>query len=152
MSERTVAGAVLTLLGLVVLVEARRLAGLREEMVAGATVGDDTFPWIIGGALLVLGLYALLVARWPAPKVTFPAGAGRRQLLSSVGALAAYYVLTPYLGYTVSTLVVSTGLYRGIGSYRWPVASLIGCLTTGALYLVFRVLLHEPLPTGWFGV
>src|SRR5262245_30505250 len=120
----------LTLLGLVVLVEARRLAALREEMVAGAIVGDDTFPWVIGGALLILGMYALLAARWPATRVSFPGGAERRQLITSVGALVAYYVLTPYLGYTVSTLLVSTGLYRAMGSYRWPVAALIGGVTT----------------------
>jgi putative tricarboxylic transport membrane protein len=151
LSERTVAGAVLTLLGFVVLIEARRLAALREDMVAGATVGDDTFPWIIGGALLVLGVYALLAARWPAAHASFPGGTERRQLLASIGALTGYYILTPYLGYTVSTLAVSTGLYRAMGSYRWPTAALIGCITTGALYLIFRVWLQEPLPTGWVG-
>ena len=152
MNERTVSGAVLALLGVVVVVEARRLAALREDMVAGAVVGDDTFPWIIGGSLLVLGLYVLFVARWSVTQVDFPTGAARRQLLSTVGALAAYYVVTPYLGYTVSTLVVSTGLYRAMGSYRWPVALLIGSVTTVALYLMFRVWLHEPLPTGWIGI
>jgi hypothetical protein len=30
-------------------------------------------------------------------------------------------------------------------------ALLIGGLTTGALYLMFRVWLLEPLPTGWVG-
>ena len=152
MNERRVTGAVLVLLGAVAVIEARRLAALREEMVAGAVVGDDTFPWIIGGSFIILGLYALFVARWPVTHVSFPTGVERRQLLSSVGALAAYYVITPYLGYTLGTLVVSTGLFRGMGSYRWPVALLIGCVTTGALYLMFRVLLHEPLPTGWVGI
>ena len=58
------------------------------------------------------------------------------------------WVSTEALG----TLVVSTGLYRAMGRYRWPVALLIGCVTTGALYLMFRVWLHEPLPTGWVGI
>jgi len=151
-NERRVTGGVLVLLGAVALLEARRLAALREEMVAGAVVGDDTFPWIIGASFLLLGLYALFVARWPVTYVSFPTGAERRQLLTSAGVLAAYYVITPYLGYTLSTLVVSTGLYRAMGSYRWPVALLIGCVTTGALYLMFRVWLHEPLPTGWVGI
>jgi putative tricarboxylic transport membrane protein len=151
-NERRVAGGVLTLLGAIALVEARRLTALREEMVAGAVVGDDTFPWIVGGSLLLLGLYALFLARWPPARVTVPTGPARRQLVACVGALAAYYVVTPYLGYTLGTLVVSTGLYRVMGGYRWPVALLIGTLTTGALYLLFRVWLHEPLPTGWVGI
>ena len=46
-NEQRVAGVILVLLGAVSLAEARWLAGLREEMVAGAVVGDDTFAWII---------------------------------------------------------------------------------------------------------
>ena len=145
------AGSGLVLLGVVALIEARRLTGLREEMVAGAVVGDDTFPWIVGGSLVLLGLYTLFVAPWSPAHVSFPAGLERRQLLTSIGALAGYCVITPYLGYTLSTLVVSTGLYRAMGDYRWPGAAAIGGLTTGALYVLFRVWLHEPLPTGWVG-
>ena len=65
MNERRVAGGVLVLLGAVALIEAHRLAALREEMVAGAVVGDDTFPWISGASLFLLGFYAVFVARWP---------------------------------------------------------------------------------------
>jgi putative tricarboxylic transport membrane protein len=150
--ERRITGGVLVLLGAVALLEARRLAALREEMVAGAVVGDDTFPRIIGVALLLLGLYLIFLARWPVRPVTFPAGAERRQLVGSAGALVVYYLITPYLGYTVSTLVVATGLYRAMGRFRWPVALLIAGVTTGALYLVFKVWLVEPLPTGWLGI
>jgi putative tricarboxylic transport membrane protein len=150
-NERRVAGGILVLLGVVALIEASRLSGLREEMVAGAVVGDDTFPWIVGGTLVLLGLYALFLAPWAPAQVTFPAGLEGRQLVTSIGALAGYCLITPHLGYTMSTLVISTGLYRVMGNYRWPGAIGIGGLTTGALYLLFRVWLHEPLPTGWVG-
>jgi hypothetical protein len=152
MNEQRVTGGILVLLGVIALIEARRVAALREEMVAGAVVGDDTFPWIIGGALVLLGLYALFLARWPAANVSFPAGAARRQFFTSAGALATYWAITPYLGYTLSTLAIATALYRAMGGYRWLVALLGGFVTTGALYLMFRVWLHEPLPTGWLGI
>lgn len=152
MNERRVAGGALLLLGALAVSEAWRLSALREEMVAGAVVGDDTFPWVVGAALIALGLHALLAARWPAAHPRFPAGAERRQLVASAGALAAYYVVTPYLGYTLATLVVGAALYRVIGRYRWPVATLMAAVTTGALYLVFRVWLVQPLPAGWLGV
>jgi putative tricarboxylic transport membrane protein len=142
----------LVLLGAVALLEARRLAALREEMVAGAVVGDDTFPRLIGLALLLLGLYTLTLARWQKAPVILPGNVERCQLAGSAGALLVYYVITPYLGYTLSTLLVATGLYRAMGQYRWPVALLIGGVTTAALYLVFRVWLAEPLPTGWVGI
>jgi hypothetical protein len=150
--EQTVAGGVLMLLGGVALVEARRLAALREEMVAGAVVGDDTFPWVIGAALVLLGGYILVRAGWRGSPVTFPVGRARGQMLATAGMLAVYYVITPYLGYTIGTLVASAGLYRAMGRYRWTTAIVIGGITTAALYLVFRVWLHEPLPTGWLGI
>lgn len=152
LNERRVAGAVLILLGALALGEARRLSSLREEMVAGAVVGDDTFPWVVGAALILLGLHALLAARWPAAAPRFPAGAERRQLVTTAGVLGAYYVVTPYLGYTLGTLVVATALYRVMGRYRWPAAVLIAGVTTGALHVVFRVWLVQPLPTGWLGI
>jgi hypothetical protein len=139
-------------LGALALSEAWRLSALREEMVAGAVVGDDTFPWLVGASLLAMGLYALLAARWPAAQARFPGGAERRQLVNSAATLAAYYVITPYLGYTVTTLVVATMLYRVMGRYRWPVAVAIAGVTTGALYVVFRIWLVQPLPLGWPGI
>jgi len=39
-----------------------------------------------------------------------------------------------------------------MGGYRWPLALLIGGVTTAALFLVFKVWLVEPLPTGWIGI
>jgi hypothetical protein len=115
-------------------------------------VGDDTFPRVIGAALLLLGLYTLALARWTVRPVSFPEGADRRRLVGSAVVLLAYYLMASHLGYTASTLLVATALYRAMAGYRWPVALLAGGVTTGALYLVFRVWLAEPLPTGWLGI
>jgi hypothetical protein len=94
--------------------------------------------------------YVLFLARWPAPRMSFPGPAERPRLLAGAGLLVAYYVLAPVLGYTASTRVVSTGLYRAMGGYRWWLAGLLGGATTGALYLVFRVWLSNPCPrAGW---
>ena len=55
-----IVGAIIALLGVLAVREGRRLYVLRETLVAGAVVGDDTFPMIVGGALLVLGAYLML--------------------------------------------------------------------------------------------
>lgn len=151
MKEARVAGGLFILLGAVALVEGRRLIGLREEMIAGATVGDDTFPLIIGVAFLLAGAYAAFVAKWPALPVSFPGGKEGRPLLLSVGVLVAYTAITPYLGYTAATLLAGGLLFRVMGGYRWWVCLLISGAVAGALYLMFRVWLLEPLPTGWVG-
>ena len=150
--EGRVAGGMLVLLGILSLWEGWRLYALRTQMVAGAVVGDDTFPFIVGAALLLLGASILFVAKPPQVKVARPAGEPRKRMILGAGVLAAYWVIVPYLGYTGSTALVSTGLFRAMGGYRWPFALLLGCATTGLLYLLFRRWLPQPLPTGLLGL
>jgi putative tricarboxylic transport membrane protein len=149
--QRWVAGGVLIVLGIVALLEGWRLHGLRTQMVAGAVVGDDTLPLIVGVALLAFGILVAVVTPPPPVRVTWPAGPQRVQMLAASGLLVAYWLALPYVGYTGSTAFVSIGLYRTMGDYRWPIAVLLGAVTTGLLFLMFRVWLLEPLPTGWLG-
>jgi hypothetical protein len=142
----------LVLLGILSLWEGWRLHALRTQMVAGAVVGDDTFPFIVGAALLLIGPSILFVAKPPQVKVARPSGAPRMRMILGASILAAYWVIVPYLGYTGSTALVSTGLFRAMGGYRWPFALLLGGATTGLLYLLFRVWLLQPLPTGLLGL
>jgi len=151
LSDGRVVGGILILLGVFALVEGRRVYALREQMVAGAVVGDDTFPIIVGLGLLLLG-GAAAFSRLPSVKVTLPRGPECARMLWGAGLLAGYWLILPYLGYTGSTALVSTGLYRAMGGYRWPLAILLGGLTTGLLFLLFRVWLRQPLPTGWLGL
>src|SRR2546427_7393878 len=60
-NERRVTGGVLVLLGAVAVIEARRLAALREERVGGAAGGGDTFPRIIGASVFPPGRAALFI-------------------------------------------------------------------------------------------
>jgi hypothetical protein len=144
-------GGVLFALGLVAVIEGWRLYALRTQMVAGAVVGDDTLPLITGAALIIFGILVAVVAPPPPAKVTLPAGPVRAQMLLAGGLLVAYWLILPYVGYTGSTALISVGLYRAMGNYRWLVAGLLGAVTTALLFLMFRVWLHEPLPTGWLG-
>jgi hypothetical protein len=150
-ADGRIVGAFLVLLGILAVREGRRLSVLRETLVAGAIVGDDTFPLIVGAALLVLGVYLLLAAPPPSVRVELPRGDVRTRMLTGAAVLVAYWLLVPWLGYTGGTAIVSTALYRGMGGYRWPAALLLGAVSTGVLYLLFRVWLLQPLPTGVLG-
>ena len=150
--QRWVMGGILFVLGVVAVIEGWRLHALRTRMVAGAVVGDDTLPLITGVALIVFGILVSVVAPAAAATVTWPSGPQRTQMLSAAGLLTAYWLILPYVGYTASTAVVSLGLYRTMGKYRWPIATLLAAVTTGILFLMFRVWLREPLPTGWLGI
>jgi Tripartite tricarboxylate transporter TctB family len=150
--EGRVVGGMLVVLGIFSLWEGWRLHALRTQMVAGAVVGDDTFPVIVGAALLLLGASILFVVKLPRLKIVRPSGEPRMRMILGAGVLAAYWLIVPYLGYTGSTALVSTGLFHAMGGYRWPRALLLGGATTGLLYLLFRVWLLQPLPTGLLGL
>lgn len=108
--------------------EGVRLHALRTEMVAGAVVGDDTFPLIVGVALLLLGGAAVFV-RLPSAKVTIPRGTVRARMLWALALLTTYWLIVPPVGYTASTALVSVGLFRAMGGYRWRGALLLGAVT-----------------------
>lgn len=146
-----IVGAILILLGALALREGRRLYVLRESLVAGAVVGDDTFPLIVGAALVLLGVYLVWAAPPPAARVDLPRGDLRRRMLAAAAMLVAYWLLARWLGYTAGTAIASTALYRTMGGYRWPMAVLLGAVSTAVLYLLFRVWLLQPLPAGLLG-
>jgi hypothetical protein len=150
-TDARIVGAVLVLLGAVALVEGRRLYTLRTRQVAGAVVGDDTFPIIVGAALIMLGAYLWFGTTLPRARVELPQGRIRSQMLAGAGLLFLYWLVVPWLGYAAGTGLVSIALFRAMGGYRWPAALLLGAVTTGALHLLFRVWLHQPLPTGLLG-
>ena len=150
--EGRVVGGTLVVLAILSLWEGWRLHALRTQMVAGAVVGDDTFPFIVGAALLLIGASILFVAKPRQMKIAWPHGEPRMRMILGAGVLAAYWIIVPYLGYTGSTALVSTGLFRAMSGYRWPLALLLGGATTGLLYLLFRVWLLQPLPTGVLGL
>jgi len=145
-------GGILIALGLVAVAEGSRLYTLRTQMVAGAVVGDDTLPLITGIALVVFGVLVAAVAPPRPVKATVPAGPQRVRMLAAAALLVAYWLILPYVGYTGSTALVSIGLYRTMGNYGWPMAALLAAATTGVLFLMFRVWLLQPLPTGWLGL
>jgi hypothetical protein len=146
-----VVGGILVLAGAFALVEGRRLYGLRETLVAGAVVGDDTFPIVVGAALVLLGLWLVIAGPSPLARVVLPTGAVRTRMLVGAGVLGVYWAIVPWLGYTGATALVSAALFRAMGRYRWPVVAALAVLTTGALYLLFRVWLLQPLPSGVLG-
>lgn len=151
MTDVRVVGAVLLGLGAWALLEGRRLVDLRNDMLAGAVVGDDTLPLLVGAALVVLGGYLLAGGRVAAVRPAFADAPTRRRMLASAGLLAGYCAAMPQLGYTSSTLLASALLFRVMGGYPWRVAAVSSGALTLALYLVFRVWLKQPLPVGLLG-
>jgi hypothetical protein len=150
-ADAKVVGATLISLGTLAAWEGWRLREVRMMLVAGTVVGDDTFPLLIGIALVALGVYLVAAAPLPSAAVALPRGRVRAQMLGGGGLLIGYWLALPWLGYTLATALAAVGLFRALGGYRWAAAILFGALTAAALHLLFRVWLVQPLPLGIFG-
>ncbi len=98
---------------------------------------------------LVAGARAFLspqAARAAAPSgVTDPAR--RRRVAGAVGALAAFCLTLPWIGYPIAAFGFVSVVLWGLGG-RWQAALLTGALGSAGSYYLFAVLLGVPLPLG----
>src|SRR3972149_1846449 len=95
-----VVGGGLIVLGSLSLGEGWRLYGLRTQMVAGAVVGDDTFPLIVGASMVALGVLAAFVTAPATLRVVFPYGEPRGRMLVTGALLVVYWLPPPPPGAT----------------------------------------------------
>lgn len=98
---------------------------------------------------LVAGARAFLSPQAVAPEaplgVTDPAR--RRRVAGAVGALAAFCLTLPWIGYPIAAFGFVSVVLWGLGG-RWQAALLTGALGSAASYYLFAVLLGVPLPQG----
>lgn len=136
------------LLGVVSLLEARRLRPMRMR----AAVGDDIFPMILGIVLLILGALMTFVVKTPPLKVDFPKKEVARKMIASLACLFGYWALLPILGYVPSTFVCAALLFHLFGGYRWRTCLAAAVLLTACVYVIFIRFLKMPFPIGVLGV
>jgi putative tricarboxylic transport membrane protein len=143
-----VVGLIFMVLGILSLIEGYRLLPFRTQGVAG----DDTFPFVLGFIMLILGACVAFVLKPRNLSASWPKGKAAKASLESAGVMIAYAVLIPYLGYAPSTFLASAGLLRFIGGYRWLPCLLSGAGLAGAFHVIFGIWLQMPFPLGIFGI
>jgi hypothetical protein len=73
--------------------------------------------------------------------------ARRRRVAGAVGALAAFCLALPWIGYPIAAFAFVALVLRGLGG-RWMAALVTGALGSAVSYYLFAVLLGVPLPRG----
>jgi putative tricarboxylic transport membrane protein len=142
-----VTGIVLLIFSLTLAVESSRM-----PLMVGATTGPGFLPLLLAifmGALSVSILVSAL--RRPEgvdPEVTWPRGRGRFWIIVIFAALLAYTFLITILGYVLSTFAFMLLVVWLLGSYRWYWTVVVSLCISVGLYVVFRLWLGMPLPTG----
>ncbi len=65
--------------------------------------------------------------------------------------LLSYVFLLNYLGFLLPTFLLMFLLFKFVEPTRWWIALGAAALATGAAYLIFKILLNVPFPSGVWG-
>lgn len=116
--------------------------------VEAQTLGPAFFPELVAG-LLVFFSVALLVQTFKDRRESMAVAGARSVFWVAMGAMAAYLVIMPLMGFMAATplFLFGMGIYMS-GDFRgwWKKLVLSSLLTTGALYYLFAQMLNVPLP------
>lgn len=110
-------------------------------------VGPRSFPYIIAAVMALASLVIMLrpdeAPRWP--------GLGRlAEIAVAAGAMTAYALLLPELGFLIATALASAFLTWRLGTR--PFQSIVaGVLTSVGIYAVFHLILGLSLAKGPLG-
>jgi putative tricarboxylic transport membrane protein len=141
------AGTLVAAVGLVLLINARRLDYMVEEV-----PGPGFLPLWLGIGILacgtILALKALRPALAPAPRIEWPERSGWIQIVVMIGGLGVgLYFLEP-LGFLITASLFIAALMVSLGVRSWPKLIGVPILAAVVLHLVFVVWLGVPLPMG----
>ena len=147
----TVAGGVVTAIGVLMLLESLRFAYFLEGV-----PGPGFLPRWIAAALVLTGLVLTFQGVRPgltvAEIIQWPDAGGWRRVALVLGALAAALILLDKLGFVIVTTVFMAVVIYGLGVRSWRMLATVPVIAAIGLYVVFAVWLSVPLPKGLFGL
>ena len=119
--------------------------------------GPGYLPLALGIILILLSLILLVGQRKRASgkkKTVFssPDGRGWKKVVYTVLILAVAAFFFEKVGYLITFFVLIVLLMKGVGSQSWKRILLTAILATLGVYIVFVLLLDQPLPRGYIGV
>lgn len=120
-----------------------------------AEPGPGFLPLILGILLILLSLVLLVQAKkpskTPAPAPPILQGGWKKVLYTLFVLVLATFLFEP-LGYLLTFFLLLILLIRGAGPQRWRTTLLIALFSALIIYLIFVLLLKQPLPKGLWGI
>jgi putative tricarboxylic transport membrane protein len=148
MASDRIGGIISIIFGSIAVSEAVRLYPARMD----TFVGDHTLPGLVGGLLIVLGLLLVFFIKGESFQVEYPDRKTIISLVLTFGFLFGYWFFIPYLGYVISTFLVSVGLFKVMGSFSFLKSALNSAILTVVFYVIFIYWLAMPFATGYFDI
>jgi hypothetical protein len=119
--------------------------------------GPGYLPLALGIILILLSLILLLGQRKRASGKkqivsSSPRGSGWKKVVYTVLVLAVAAFFFEEVGYLITFFVLIVLLMKGAEAQSWKRILLTAVLATLGVYIVFVLLLQQPLPRGYLGV
>jgi hypothetical protein len=120
--------------------------------------GPNAFPLGLSALLALGGLIELWQSRIqssPSPQSSTiaprPSSRDARSVLFLLGCFLLYVILLPWLGFSVSTLIMATVMMILLDN-SWKQSLAVSIILITLIYFLFVVLFKVPLPGGVFGL
>lgn len=145
-------GMVWMLLGLAVI-----WGSLRLKLGGFVAPGPGLMPFILGIGLTACSLFILIKTALPGsgkrkgPEQSIWMGVDFEKVILVVGCLLGYTFILKYVGFTLTTFLILTILFKAVGSQKWSYSLIASVSTAVVSYLVFIVILKVELPAGFLG-
>ncbi|MDA8124493.1 MAG: tripartite tricarboxylate transporter TctB family protein [Deltaproteobacteria bacterium] len=114
-----------------------------------ANPGAGLMPFLAGLLIAILGVVDLIATYRAKKKVVVgvPEKEAAKKMVVATGALVAYSLLMPTLGFSLTTMALMVVLFRYTEAISWKVSLVTAFTVTAAAYLIFSRLGTE-LPKG----
>lgn len=112
--------------------------------------GAAVFPVIVA-ALVAASSLMTMVEGWrmsAEDTVDLPTGTGRSRLLGLLGLMLGYFLLLPWLGQILSSILFSAFMIRLLSGLSWPRVVAYAVIMALSLYAFFVLVLKVPMPRG----
>jgi putative tricarboxylic transport membrane protein len=103
-----------------------------------------TWPLLVGGVLVVLGIGLLAVARRTTDAERFTRGSWL--VLAGLASMAGFVAVIEQVGFEIPAVLLCFGWLRFLGRESWRLSILTSVGTVAGFYLVFVAALAVPIP------
>jgi putative tricarboxylic transport membrane protein len=103
-----------------------------------------TWPALVGGVLVVLGLGLLAFARRTADAERFTRGSWL--VLAGVASMAGFVAVIEQVGFEIPTALLCLVWLRFLGGESWRLSIVVSIGTAAGFYLIFVAALAVPIP------
>lgn len=112
--------------------------------------GSGAYPMVVGMLILICSLGTILEGQYRIPnlRIGWPRGSQFSRIVTLIFAMLAYFILLPFIGHLLASLIVVFAGLHLMGELRWYIKIILTFSICAGSHYLFVNLLGVPLPYG----